>query len=124
MPGIKAIPVPAEEEAPETIAEPAEEKKETEAKEEAPAQIQEPKRKRRTKAEIEKEKAEKAVKKAEKADEKVDLKARVKCPICKKGPMSAHTLSYKHTCAESDLKKLPKAPTLEERFPDPPDEPE
>ena len=63
MPGIKAIPVPAEEEAPETIAEPAEEKKETEAKEEAPAQIQEPKRKRRTKAEIEKEKAEKAVKK-------------------------------------------------------------
>ena len=119
MPGIKAIPVPAEEEAPETIAEPVEEKKETEAKEEAPAQIQEPKRKRRTKAEIEKEKAEKAVKKAEKADEKVDLKARVKCPICKKGPMSAHTLSYKHRCDASDLKKLPKAPTLEERFPEP-----
>ena len=119
MPGIKAIPVPAEEEALETIAEPVEEKKETEAKEEAPVQIQEPKRKRRTKAEIEKEKAEKAVKKAEKADEKVDLKVRVKCPVCKKGPMSAHTLSYKHTCAESDLKKLPKAPTLEERFPEP-----
>ena len=119
MPGIKAIPVPAEEEAPETIAEPAEEKKETEAKEEAPVQIQEPKRKRRTKAEIEKEKAEKAVKKAEKADEKGDLKARVKCPVCKKGPMSAHTLTYKHSCAESDLKKLPKAPTLEERFPEP-----
>ena len=34
--------------------------------------------------------------------------------------MSAHTLSYKHTCAESDLKKLPKAPTLEERFPEEP----
>ena len=31
MPGIKAIPVPAEEEAPETTAEPAEEKKETES---------------------------------------------------------------------------------------------
>ena len=50
----------------------------------------------------------------------MDLKARVKCPVCKKGPMSAHTLSYKHTCAESDLKKLPKAPTLEERFPEEP----
>ena len=123
MPGIKAIPVPAEEEAPETITEPVQEKKETEAKEEAPVQIQEPKRKRRTKAEIEKEKAGKAVKKAEKADEKVDLKARVKCPVCKKGPMSAHTLSYKHTCAESDLKKLPKAPTLEERFPESPPRP-
>ena len=59
------------------------------------------------------------MKKAEKEQEKVDLKARVKCPVCKKGPMSAHTLSYKHTCAESDLKKLPKAPTLEERFPEP-----
>ena len=59
------------------------------------------------------------MKKAEKGQEKVDLKARVKCPVCKKGPMSAHTLTYKHTCAESDLKKLPKAPTLEERFPEP-----
>ena len=120
MPGIKAIPVPMEEEAPEAPAEHAEEKQEKEdAKEEPPAQIETAKRKRRTKAEIEKEKAEKAVKKAQKADEKVDLKARVKCPVCKKGPMSAHTLSYKHTCAESDLKKLPKAPTLEERFPEP-----
>ena len=120
MPGIKAIPVPVEEEAPEA-AEPAEEKPENEeAKEEPPAQIEPPKRKRRTKAEIEKEKLEKAMKKAEKEQEKVDLKARVKCPVCKKGPMSAHTLSYKHTCAESDLKKLPKAPTLEERFPEEP----
>jgi len=120
MPGIKAIPVPAEEEALETTAEHAEEKQEKEdAKEELSAQIEPPKRKRRTKAEIEKDKAEKAMKKAEKADEKVDLKVRVKCPVCKKGPMSAHTLSYKHTCAESDLKKLPKAPTLEERFPEP-----
>ena len=120
MPGIKAIPVPMEEEAPEAPAEHAEEKQEKEdAKEELSAQIEPPKRKRRTKAEIEKEKAEKAMKKAEKADEKVDLKVRVKCPVCKKEPMSAHTLSYKHTCAESDLKKLPKAPTLEERFPEP-----
>ena len=62
------------------------------------------------------------MKKAEKEQEKVDLKARVKCPVCKKGPMSVHTLTYKHTCAESDLKKLPKAPTLEERFPE--EEPE
>ena len=120
MPGIKAIPVPMEEEAPEAPAEHAEEKQEKEdANEEPPAQVEPAKRKRRTKAEIEKEKAEKAVKKAEKADEKVDLKARVKCPVCKKGPMSAHTLSYKHRCDASDLKKLPKAPTLEERFPEP-----
>ena len=120
MPGIKAIPVPVEEEAPEAPAEPKEEKQESEeAKEEQTAQIEPAKKKRRTKAEIEKEKLEKALKKAEKEQEKVDLKARVKCPVCKKGPMSAHTLSYKHTCAESDLKKLPKAPTLEERFPEP-----
>ena len=80
MPGIKAIPVPVEEEAPEAT-EPAEEKPETpDAKEEPQAQIEPPKRKRRTKAEIEKEKAEKAMKKAEKEQEKVDLKARVKCP--------------------------------------------
>ena len=120
MPGIKAIPVPVEEEAPEAPAEPKEEKQESEeAKEEQTAQIQQ-KKKRRTKAEIEKEKLEKALKKAEKEQEKVDLKARVKCPVCKKGPMSAHTLTYKHTCAESDLKKLPKAPTLEERLRAPP----
>ena len=119
MPGIKAIPVPVEEEAPEA-AEPKEEKQESEeAKEEQTAQIEPAKKKRRMKAEIEKEKLEKAMKKAEKEQEKVDLKARVKCPVCKKGPMSAHTLTYKHTCAESDLKKLPKAPTLEERFPEP-----
>ena len=110
MPGIKAIPVPVEEEAPEAPAEPAEEKQENEdAKEEPPAQIETAKKKRRTKAEIEKEKLEKAMKKAEKEQEKIDLKARVKCPVCKKGPMSAHTLTYKHTCAESDLKKTPKS---------------
>ena len=41
MPGIKAIPVPAEEEAPEAPAEHAEEKQEKEdAKEEPPAQIE------------------------------------------------------------------------------------
>ena len=120
MPGIKAIPVPVEEEAPEAPAEPKEEKQESEeAKEEQTAQIEPAKKKRRTKAEIEKEKLEKAMKKAEKEQEKVDLKARVKCPVCKKGPMSAHTLSYKHRCDASDLKKLPKAPTLEERFPEP-----
>ena len=64
MPGIKAIPVPVEEEAPEA-AEPAEEKPENEnAKKEPPAQIEPPKRKRRSKVEIEKEKLEKAMKKA------------------------------------------------------------
>ena len=37
--------------------------------------------------------------------------------------MSQWQLLYKHTCAEPDLKKLPKAPTLEEKFPEPVEEP-
>ena len=119
MPGIKAIPVPVEEEAPEESKEPVQEEPVAEAKEEPVEQIQEPKRKRRTKAEIEREKGEKAAKKAEKEQEKLDLKARVKCPVCKKGPMSQHALLYTHKCCETDLKKLPKAPTLEEKFPEP-----
>ena len=53
MPGIKAIPVPVEEEAPEDSKEPVQEEPVAEAKEEPVEQIQEPKRKRRTKAEIE-----------------------------------------------------------------------
>ena len=123
MPGIKAIPVPVEEEAPEDSKEPVQEEPVAEAKEEPVEQIQEPKRKRRTKAEIEREKGEKAAKKAEKEQEKLDLKARVKCPVCKKGPMSQHALLYTHKCCETDLKKLPKAPTLEEKFPEPVEEP-
>ena len=123
MPGIKAIPVPAEEEAPEDSKEPVQEEPVAEAKEEPVEQIQEPKRKRRTKAEIEREKGEKAAKKAEKEQEKLDLKARVRCPVCKKGPMSQHALLYTHKCCETDLKKLPKAPTLEEKFPEPVEEP-
>ena len=119
MPGIKAIPVPAEEEAPEDSKEPVQEEPVAEAKEEPVEQIQEPKRKRRTKAEIEREKGEKAAKKAEKEQEKLDLKARVRCPVCNKGPMSQHALLYTHKCCETDLKKLPKAPTLEEKFPEP-----
>ena len=59
MPGIKAIPVPVEEEAPEESKEPVQEEPVAEAKEEPVEQIQEPKRKRRTKAEIEREKGEK-----------------------------------------------------------------
>ena len=123
MPGIKAIPVPMEEEAPEDSKEPVQEEPVAEAKEEPVEQIQEPKRKRRTKAEIEREKGEKAAKKAEKEQEKLDLKARVRCPVCKKGPMSQHALLYTHKCCETDLKKLPKAPTLEEKFPEPVEEP-
>ena len=123
MPGIKAIPVPVEEEAPEDSKEPVQEEPVAEAKEEPVEQIQEPKRKRRTKAEIEREKGEKAAKKAEKEQEKLDLKARVRCPVCKKGPMSQHALLYTHKCCETDLKKLPKAPTLEEKFPEPVEEP-
>ena len=34
--------------------------------------------------------------------------------------MSQHALLYTHKCCETDLKKLPKAPTLEEKFPEPP----
>ena len=123
MPGIKAIPVPVEEEVPEDSKEPVQEEPVAEAKEEPVEQIQEPKRKRRTKAEIEREKGEKAAKKAEKEQEKLDLKARVRCPVCKKGPMSQHALLYTHKCCETDLKKLPKAPTLEEKFPEPVEEP-
>ena len=123
MPGIKAIPVPVEEQTPEDSKEPVQEEPVAEAKEEPVEQIQEPKRKRRTKAEIEREKGEKAAKKAEKEQEKLDLKARVKCPVCKKGPMSQHALLYTHKCCETDLKKLPKAPTLEEKFPEPVEEP-
>ena len=33
--------------------------------------------------------------------------------------MSQHALLYTHKCCETDLKKLPKAPTLEEKFPEP-----
>ena len=105
MPGIKAIPVPVEEEAPEDSKEPVQEEPVAEAKEEPVEQIQEPKRKRRTKAEIEREKGEKAAKKAEKEQEKLDLKARVKCPVCKKGPMSQHAFLYTHKCCETDFKK-------------------
>ena len=123
MPGIKAIPVPVEEQTPEDSKEPVQEEPVAEAKEEPVEQIQEPKRKRRTKAEIEREKGEKAAKKAEKEQEKLDLKARVRCPVCKKGPMSQHALLYTHKCCETDLKKLPKAPTLEEKFPEPVEEP-
>ena len=127
MPGIKAIPVPAEEDAPETApvepAEPVPDAPIPEAKEESVEQIVKPKAKRRPKEEVQKEKAEKAARKAEKEQEKVDLKARVRCPVCKKGPMSQHALLYTHKCAETDLKKLPKQPTLEEKFPEP-EEPE
>ena len=117
---IKAVPVPVEqEEVAEAPQATPEEPVQEEAKEEPIEQMVKPRAKRRPKEEIEREKAEKAARKAEEEQEKVDLKARVKCPVCKKGPMSAHTLTYKHTCAETDLKKLPKAPTLEERFPEP-----
>ena len=37
--------------------------------------------------------------------------------------MSQHALLYTHKCCETDLKKLPKAPTLEEKFPEPVEEP-
>ena len=126
MPGIKAIPVPAEEDAPETASvepvEPVPDAPKAEAKEEVAEQIVKPKAKRRPKEEVEKEKAEKAARKAEKEQEKVDLKARVRCPVCKKGPMSQHALLYTHKCAEADLKKLPRQPTLEEKFPEPEEE--
>ena len=59
MPGIKAIPVPVDEQTPEDSKEPVQEEPVAEAKEEPVEQIQEPKRKRRTKAEIEREKGEK-----------------------------------------------------------------
>jgi hypothetical protein len=37
----------------------------------------------------------------------LDMKARVKCPVCRR-TMSQHCLLYTHKCAKANLEKLPK----------------
>ena len=72
--------------------------------------------------------SDKAAEKAKKEQEKVDMKARVKCPVCHR-TVSQHCLLYTHKCSQAALDKKPKPPTVEEKFetkevePEPPEEP-
>jgi hypothetical protein len=52
---------------------------------------------------------------AKRAKEQIslDMKARVKCPICRR-TVSQWTLLYKHTCAKANLDKRPKPAGVEE----------
>ena len=111
---VKAIPVEVEEELPNE----AEVKDAEPAKEESKVEEVEQKRKpRRSKEEMIEEKARKERAKAAKDAEKIEMKARVQCPICK-AKMSQWNLLYKHTCSKEKLDKKPKAPTLEEKYPE------
>ena len=111
---VKAVPVEVEEEPPKE----AEVQDAEPAKEESKAEEVEKKRKpRRSKEEMIEEKARKEKAKAAKDAEKIEMKARVQCPICK-AKMSQWNLLYKHTCSKEKLEKKPKAPTLEEKFPE------
>ena len=88
------------------------------AKEESKVEEVEQKRKeRRSKEQMSEERAGKEKAKAAKEAEKIEMKARVQCPICK-AKMSQWNLLYKHTCATEKLNKKPKAPTLEEKYPE------
>ena len=111
---VKAVPVEVEEEPPKE----AEVQDAEPAKEESKAEEVEKKRKpRRSKEEMIEEKARKEKARAAKDAEKIEMKARVQCPICK-AKMSQWNLLYKHTCSKEKLEKKPKAPTLEEKFPE------
>ena len=111
---VKAVPVEVEEEPPKE----AEVQDAEPAKEESKAEEVEKKRKpRRSKEEMIEEKARKEKAKAAKDAEKIEMKARVQCPICK-AKMSQWNLLYKHTCSKEKLEKKPKQPTLEEKFPE------
>ena len=111
---VKDVPVEVEEEPPKE----AEVQDAEPAKEGSKAEEVEKKRKpRRSKEEMIEEKARKEKAKAAKDAEKIEMKARVQCPICK-AKMSQWNLLYKHTCSKEKLEKKPKAPTLEEKFPE------
>ena len=111
---VKAVPVEVEEEPPKE----AEVQDAEPAKEESKVEEVEQKRKpRRSKEEMIEEKARKEKAKAAKEAEKIEMKARVQCPICK-AKMSQWNLLYKHTCSKEKLDKKPKAPTLEEKYPE------
>ena len=55
--------------------------------------------------------ADKAAEKAKKEQQAVDMKARVKCPICHR-TVSQHCLLYTHVCPQAALNKKPKMPPL------------
>ena len=111
---VKAVPVEVEEEPPKE----AEVQDAEPAKEESKVEEVEQKRKpRRSKEEMIEEKARKEKAKAAKEAEKIEMKARVQCGICKQ-KMSQWNLLYKHTCSKEKLDKKPKAPTLEEKYPE------
>ena len=63
----------------------------------------------------------KAAEKAKKEQEKVDMKARVKCPVCHR-TVSQHCLLYTHVCSKAALDSKPKTATVEEKF-EKPEEP-
>ena len=87
---IKTLPVPIDDQAPvEKIEEPQSEE---------PKILEEPpKKKRRTKAEVQADKAQKAAAKLTKEEERANMKARVKCPVCRK-MMSQWTYLYNYEC--------------------------
>ena len=66
--------------------------------------------------------SDKEAEKAKKEQEKVDMKARVKCPVCHR-TVSQHCLLYTHKCSQAALDKKPKPPTVEEKFEKPEPEP-
>ena len=44
---------------------------------------------------------------------KLDMKVKVKCPVCRR-TMSQHCLLYTHRCAKANLEKLPKQTGVKE----------
>ena len=44
---------------------------------------------------------------------KLDMKVKVKCPVCRR-TMSQHCLLYTHKCAKANLEKLPKQTGVKE----------
>ena len=52
------------------------------------------------KASAKQDKATKAAAKAAAKQDKVDLKTKIPCPICKKGPYTLHHLMYTHSCTK------------------------
>ena len=51
------------------------------------------------------------------------MKARVKCPVCHR-TVSQHCLLYTHKCSKEALDERPKIATVEEEFPETPNDPE
>ena len=114
---IKAVPVPVPEEASEVPEEPQSEEPPEAPKKKAPA----PKAKSRA-AQAAVKAAAKAQAKAQaalaKEQETLDMKTRVKCPVCRR-TVSQHCLLYTHKCSQAALDAKPKTPTVEEKFADP-----